>query len=190
MGIRTTRQRRDVPHQTALALLRRYDTIYIEAIQPTNLSRRPDPQPDGNGGYLHNGAKRKAGLNTSMQDAGWGQFLSLLAYKAAGAGKRVEAVNPVFTSQDCSGCGARIHKSLSVRTHVCTNCGLILDRDEHAAKTIHWRGQRLRGTPGDGWEDEPRTRRAFARAECQSCLSLSSVAQPLCSSPEAGRSAA
>jgi putative transposase len=74
--------------------VRTYDTIYIEAIQPANLSRRPKPKLDGNGGYEHNGAKRKAGLNKSIQDAGWRQFLSTLAYKAAGAGKRVEAVSP------------------------------------------------------------------------------------------------
>jgi putative transposase len=141
------RQRGDFHHKTALALVRQYDTIYVEAIQPAHLSRRPEPQPDGNGGYEHNGAKRKAGLNKSIQDAGWRQFLSILAYKAACAGKRVEAVHPAYTSQDCSGCGTRIQKSLSVRTHVCTNCGLMMDRDKNAAKNILWRGQRLRGVP-------------------------------------------
>jgi putative transposase len=60
----------------------------------------------------------------------------------------VEAVNPAYTSQDCSGCGERIHKSLSVRTHVCTNCGLILDRDANAARNILWLGQSLRGLAG------------------------------------------
>ena len=69
----------------------------------------------------------------------------ILACKAEWAGKRVEAIPPAYTSQDCSGCGARIHKSLSVRTHVCTNCGLILDRDEDAARNIQWAGQALRG---------------------------------------------
>jgi putative transposase len=141
------RQRSDFHHKTALALVRQYDTIYVEAIAPSNLSRRPAPKQDENGTYEHNGASRKAGLNKSIQDAGWRHFVSILAYKAACAGKRVEAVNPAYTSQDCSGCGARIEKSLSVRTHVCTNCGLMLDRDENAARNIIWRGQRLRGVP-------------------------------------------
>jgi putative transposase len=141
------RQRTDFHHKTALALVRAYDVIYVEAIQPANLSRRPAPKQDENGTYEHNGASRKAGLNKSIQDAGWRYFLSILAYKAAWAGKRVEAVNPAYTSQECSGCGARIEKSLSVRTHVCTTCGLTLDRDENAAKNIQWRGQRLRGVP-------------------------------------------
>ncbi len=151
------RQRQDFQHKTALALVRQYDTIYAEAIQAANVSRRPTPRPDENGTYEPNGASRKAGLNKSIHDAGWGQFLSILAYTAACAGKRVEAVNPAYTSQDCSGCGTRIHKSLSVRTHVCTNCGLILDRDENAAKNILWLGQSLRGLPAlaGGMNREP-----------------------------------
>jgi putative transposase len=144
-------------HKTALALVRRYDVIYMEAIQVANLSRRPEPKPDDTGGYAHNGASRKAGLNKSVQDAGWRQFLSILAYKAACAGKRVEAVNPAYTSQDCSGCGERLQISLSVRTYVCTTCGLMLDRDENAARNIVWRGQRLRGLPAlaGGMNREP-----------------------------------
>jgi len=154
-----------------LALVRAYDVIYVEAIQPGNLSRRPAPKPkpkqDENGAYEHNGARRKAGLNKSIQDAGWRHFLNILAFKAACAGKRVEAVNPAYTSQDCSGCGARIQKSLSVRTHVCTNCGLILDRDENAAKNMLWLGQRLRGLPAmaGGMNREPVG--LLAPAECQ-----------------------
>jgi putative transposase len=142
------RQRSDFHHKTALALVRAYDTIYVEAIQPANLSHRPAPKQDEHGTSVHNGASQKAGLNKSIHDAGWRQFLSTLAFKAACAGKRVEAVPPAYTSQDCSGCGERVYKSLSVRTHVCTTCGLILDRDENAAKNIQWRGQRLRGLAG------------------------------------------
>jgi putative transposase len=141
------RQRADHHHKTALLLVRQYDTIYHEAIQPATLSRRPAPLPDGNGGYLQNGARRKAGLNKSIHDAGWGHFLTILTFKAACAGKCVEAVNPAYTSQDCSGCGARVPKSLSMRTHVCPSCGLVLDRDANAARNIQWRGQRLRGVP-------------------------------------------
>jgi putative transposase len=139
------RQRCDFHHKVAFALVQAYDTVYVEAIQAASLSRRPVPVPDGNGGYAHNGAAQKSGLNKSMRDAGWRRFLSILAYKAACAGKRVDAMPPAYTSQDCSGCGERVRKSLSVRTHVCPHCGLILDRDENAAKNIQWRGQRLRG---------------------------------------------
>jgi putative transposase len=141
------RQRRDFHHKTALDLVRAYDTIYLEDLQVSNMIRRPAPKPDGNGGYEHNCASQKAGLNKSIQDAGWGQFRTILEGKAAYAGRRVVAVPPAYTSQDCSGCGERVEKSLSTRTHVCPSCGLILDRDENAARNIQWAGQALRGVP-------------------------------------------
>ncbi len=84
-------------------------------------------------------------LAKSIGDAGWAQFRTILDAKAACAGRRVIAVPPAYTSQDCSGCGARVPKSLSARTHICTSCGLVLDRDENAARNIQWAGQALRG---------------------------------------------
>ena len=58
----------------ALALARQYDVmyvIYLEAIQPANLSRHREPNQDetGKGTSEHNGAWRKAGLNKSIHDA-------------------------------------------------------------------------------------------------------------------------
>ena len=48
----------------------------------------------------------------------------------------VIAVPPQYTSQDCSACGTRVKKTLSVRTHICTGCGVVLDRDQNAALNI------------------------------------------------------
>ncbi len=45
------------------------------------------------------------------------------------------AVNPAYTSQKCSACGATVNKSLSTRTHIC-QCGCELDRDHNAAINI------------------------------------------------------
>jgi putative transposase len=135
------RQRRDFHHKTALRLVRAYDVLYVEGLQVRTMVRRPQAVPDGNGGYLKNGASRKAGLNTSINDAGWNAFRIILACKAEWAGKRVQAIPPAYTSQDCSGCGERVRKSLSVRTHVCPHCGLVLDRDENAAVNILRAGQ-------------------------------------------------
>jgi putative transposase len=42
---------------------------------------------------------------------------------------------------DGSRCMQRVVKSLSVRTHVCPSCGLILDRDENAAHNMLRAGQ-------------------------------------------------
>ena len=46
------------------------------------------------------------------------------------------AVPPHFTTQDCSVCSTRVHKSLSTRTHQCPNCKTVLDRDHNAAINI------------------------------------------------------
>ena len=142
---RLRRQRKDFHYKTALTLVREYDVIYHEAIQPANLTHRPAPIPDNHGGYLRNGAAYKATLNRLILDAAWSQFLTILAFKAAWAGKRVEAVPPAYTSQDCSGCGKRVPKTLRDRTHSCPECGLVLDRDENAARNIQRAGQALRG---------------------------------------------
>src|SRR5262249_55260739 len=87
-------------------------------------------------------------LAKSISDAGWAAFRTILAYKAAYAGKQVVLVNPAYTTQECSSCGRHVRKSLSVRTHICPSCGLVLNRDENAARNIQGRGQRLRGLAG------------------------------------------
>ena len=74
-------------------------------------------------------------LAKSISDAGWTQFREWVDYFAQLFGKQVVAVAPNYTSQNCSNCGQRVNKSLSVRTHVCS-CGTILDRDENAARNI------------------------------------------------------
>ena len=63
------------------------------------------------------------------------------------------AVAPQYTSQDCSGCGERVKKTLSTRTHVCPSCGLVLDRDENAA--INILAKALEGTLGHRETHEP-----------------------------------
>jgi len=74
-------------------------------------------------------------LAKSISDAAGSQFTQGLQYLGNLYGKTVVAVAPQYTSQDCSGCGTTIKKSLSVRTHICS-CGLVLDRDHNAALNI------------------------------------------------------
>jgi putative transposase len=123
---RVRRARADFHHKTALALVRQYDVIYHEDLQSANMVKN------------HHLAK-------SISDAGWSGFLSILSGKAAYAGKRVVAVPAAFTSQACSGCGALVHKGLSVRWHACPACGTSLHRDHNAACNILLLGQERRG---------------------------------------------
>jgi putative transposase len=120
------RQRQDFHHKTALALVQNNDTIYHEDLQAANIVKN------------HHLAK-------SISDAGWSQFLTILSYKAACAGRSVVAVPPAYTSQTCSGCGVVVSKGLSVRWHSCPECGTSLHRDHNAARNIERFGQNLRG---------------------------------------------
>ena len=115
-------QRRDFHHREACKLVQAYDVIYHEDLRVANMVRN------------HHLAK-------SISDAGWSAFLAILTFKAVGAGKRVQAVNPAFTSQACSGCGVIVSKGLSVRWHSCPECGTSLHRDHNAALNILRLGQ-------------------------------------------------
>jgi putative transposase len=120
------RQRADFHHKVALRLVQTNDTIYHEDLRTANMIRN------------HHLAK-------SIGDAGWAAFLSILAAKAAYAGRRVVAVPPAYTSQTCSGCGVIVQKGLSVRWHSCPDCGISLHRDHNAARNIERLGQSRQG---------------------------------------------
>lgn len=60
-------------------------------------------------------------LAKSINDAGWYQFRKWLEYFGVKFGRVTIAVNPAYTSQKCSNCGAIVKKSLSVRTHAFDN---------------------------------------------------------------------
>jgi len=115
--LKVQRQREDFARKTASTLVSSHDLIALEDLKIRNMVRN------------HHLAK-------SMHDAGWGTFLSWV--KAYGLMHEIPviAVAPQFTSQECSACGAMVKKSLSVRTHICTSCGVVLDRDHNAALNI------------------------------------------------------
>lgn len=136
-------QRKDFLHKQSRQLVSTYETIVFEDLPPANLSKRPKPKQDAETGqYLPNGASAKSGLNKSINDAGWGQFVQYCQYKAACAGTQILTVNPKYTSQICSGCGMVRKKALDERWHSCA-CGCELDRDHNAAINILRLGQRL-----------------------------------------------
>ena len=110
-------QRKDFLHKQSFHLSKDYNLVFVEDLNIRNMVRN-----------------RK--LAKSIHDAGWGMFRQFLTYKLTNNGGQLVKVKPHYTSQDCSKCGTRVKKSLSIRTHICTNCGLILDRDHNAALNI------------------------------------------------------
>jgi putative transposase len=115
--LKVSRQREDFARKQANALISSHDLIAFEDLQIANMVRN------------HTLAK-------SISDAAWGRFLHWVRYYGTLHHVAVLAVPPQFTSQACSRCGAIVKKSLSERTHCCLHCGLVLDRDENAARNI------------------------------------------------------
>jgi putative transposase len=132
--LKVQRQREDFARKTANALVTSHDLIAYEQLQIRNLVKN------------HKLAK-------SIHDAAWGHFLRWVKAYGIMQGVEVVAVAPQYTSQDCSGCGERVQKTLSTRTHVCPTCGLVLDRDENAA--INILAKALDGTLGHRETHEP-----------------------------------
>lgn len=115
-------QRNDFLHKTANYYIENYAKIFVENLKITNMVKNRH-------------------LSKSIADSSWGRFFEFLTYKAEEAGREVFKVNPMNTSQNCSGCGVKVGKSLSVRTHNCPYCGLIMDRDLNASLNILRLGQ-------------------------------------------------
>jgi len=117
--LKVARQRKDFHYKTARKLVSQGKHVAHEKLNIKGLA--------------------KSRLAKSVNDAGWGQFLSILGVKAERAGLLAIAVNPNGTSQDCSGCGTKVPKKIQDRWHSCPDCGCSLDRDHNAAINIKHR---------------------------------------------------
>ena len=81
------------------------------------------------------GVKYKSRLNKKILDMGWGKLFNHIEYKIEERGGKFEKVNPVNTSQLCSGCNEMVRKEAG-EDHDCQHCGLKLNRDHNAAINI------------------------------------------------------
>lgn len=79
-------------------------------------------------------------LSKHTLDAGFAQFLNILAWVCWKRGVYLAHINPDGTSQTCPKCQSHTPKDLSVRVHRCESCGYIIDRDVAAAQVIEFRG--------------------------------------------------
>ncbi len=147
---RVARIRENFHYNTVHKLVRRNDLIAVEDLNIKGLARTR--------------------LSKSILDAAWGRFINILEAVAVKRGVRVIKVSPYGTSQDCSGCGVKVPKTLSIRLHECHKCGLQMDRDENAALNILDRALNevglilsARGGLGD---TQPVKREAFSGWDC------------------------
>lgn len=119
--LKIQRQRKDFATKTARCVVKSHDLVAYEDLNVAGLVRNRH-------------------LSKSISDAGWSTFRTWLEYYGKLWSKVIVAVNPAYTTQDCSGCGYRSKKSLSTRTHSCSQCGLEMCRDLNAALNILKKG--------------------------------------------------
>lgn len=122
---RVADQRRDVLHKATTGLTGRFGTLVVEDLHVRGML-----------------ANRR--LARHVADASFAEFRRQIEYKAAWRGGTVIVADRWFaSSKTCSGCGtAKAKLALSERTYVCTACGLVLDRDENAARNLAEYGRR------------------------------------------------
>jgi putative transposase len=108
-------QRADFARKLASELCGKYDLVAFEDLNIKGLARTR--------------------LAKSLQDAAWGRFILAITSRAECAGTWAVPVDPRGTSVRCSDCGDAVTKTLSDRIHRC-RCGLVMDRDENAARNI------------------------------------------------------
>ena len=113
------RARRDYHHKQALALVRENQVIHVEDLNIV-------------------GMVRNRRLARAISDAGWGQFVRIIAEKADKYGRTVHSVSRwLASSKTCSACGHQLDElQLQIREWCCPSCGAVHDRDHNAAKVI------------------------------------------------------
>jgi putative transposase len=129
---RITNARRDFHHKLSTRIVREFDYIAVGNVNAAGLA--------------------KTRLAKSVLDAGWSSFRGMLRYKAIAHGAWYEEVNESFSTRVCSFCkcetGPKGVANLGIRSWVCTECGVLHDRDSNSAQNILFRsGHR---TPAEG----------------------------------------
>src|SRR5215467_7699890 len=114
---RIRNRRQNFIGQHVASLVKRFGLIAMEALVVRNMLKNPK-------------------LAKSIADVAWSAFFTHLIAKAEEAERLLVRVNPAYTSQTCSVCGHRQEMPLSVRVYECWHCGLVMDRDHNASRTI------------------------------------------------------
>ena len=130
---RMVNHRRNNIEKISSYIVKNHDTIVMEDLSVKQLRS----------------VSRNRVMTKSYNDASPGILRRRIQDKAGSAGREIILVDPRGTSQICSCCGNIVKKDLSVRVHVCPECGYNADRDVNAARNILARASLpgLRGRP-------------------------------------------
>ena len=121
-----TRCREDFHHKLSRRIVDENQVIVVENLAIKNMVRN------------HRSAK-------SISQVGWGQFCTMLKYKAEWEGKVYQEVDRFFpSSKTCNVCLNQVRNlTLDIRSWECSNCNTVHDRDINAARNIRNEGLRI-----------------------------------------------
>lgn len=88
---------------------------------------------------------RAKNKNSKLGSWSFNELQQFVEYKAENIGKKVEYINPAYTSQTCSKCGYKSKNNRLGKHFECKSCGFKLDADLNAARNIT-----IFGTSSDG----------------------------------------
>jgi len=116
-------RRRDFLHQLSTRLINENQVICAESLVVKNMMQNHS-------------------LARAIGDAGWGELLRQLDYKARWYGRILVQVDRFYpSSKTCSNCGHLLGSlDLGVRIWTCPECGVTHDRDVNAARNIRAAG--------------------------------------------------
>ena len=124
--------------KAANKIVKTADAVVREDLNIKGMKSRCKPKKQ-KGRFMPNGQSAKRGLNRSISDASWGDLFSKIGWIATKAGKPVSAVNPAFTSQECSACHHVGKDNRDGEKFICVECGHIDHSDTQASRTIFGR---------------------------------------------------
>lgn len=132
--------RRDYLHNATTTISKNHAMIVIEDLKVSNMSKSASGTVDQPGRNV----AAKAGLNRAILDQGWAEMRRQLTYKQEWRGGDVLAINPAYTSQQCSCCGHTAKENRQTQaTFICVACGFKANADVNAAKNILAAGHRI-----------------------------------------------
>lgn len=131
-------QKTDLYHKITTELTNKFDLIVVEDLKTKNMSK------SSKGNEITHGkrVKQKSGLNRTILNASFYQFVSMIQYKTTMLNDKLFVkVNPQYTSQECSNCG-NIDKNNRLKQDKfrCTTCKFEINPDIQASQTILKRG--------------------------------------------------
>ena len=152
---KVARQRRDHAHKVSRKLVDAYDALALEQLNVRNMTKsaRGTAQSPGRN------VSAKTGLNRALLDAGFATIAQLIAEKAASAGRKIDYVDPRYSSQECAACGHVASANRSGIAFACLKCGHTEHAYINAARVIlkraQWGPLASRAALADG--DDPKT---------------------------------